>query len=77
MDDILQQGKIPPQNLEAEMSFLGSILIDKEAMLKVADAIDEEDFYKPNHGNVYETMKELYSKNDPIDHYWELIEVLD
>jgi len=67
MDDILQQGKIPPQNLEAEMSFLGSILIDKEAMLKVADAIDEEDFYKPNHGHVYETMKELYSKNDPID----------
>ena len=38
--------KIPPQSLEAEMSLLGSILIDKDAMLKVADIVRTEDFYK-------------------------------
>jgi len=67
MSDITQLEKIPPQNLEAEMSFLGSILIDKDAMLKVADAIDPDDFYKNAHSNVYETMTELYSKNEPVD----------
>ena len=37
--------KIPPQNLEAEQSFLGSLMIDKEAIYKVADMISENDFY--------------------------------
>jgi replicative DNA helicase len=38
--------KIPPQNIEAEMSLLGSILLDKEAMIKIADMVDRDDFYK-------------------------------
>jgi replicative DNA helicase len=59
--------KIPPQNLEAEMSFLGSVLIDKEAMLKVADSIRPEDFYKDSHAKIYECVIELYSKNEPVD----------
>lgn len=67
MTDITQIEKIPPQNLEAEMSLLGSILLDKEAMLKIADVIEEDDFYKRNHSLIYETMRELYGKNEPID----------
>ncbi len=59
--------RIPPHNLEAEMSLLGSLLIDKEAMLKVADEIDETDFYKNAHGLIYQVILELYSKNEPID----------
>ena len=59
--------RIPPQSLEAEMSLLGSILIDKDAMLKVADIVRVEDFYKDAHGKIYESVLELYSKNDPID----------
>jgi len=59
--------KIPPQSLDAEMSFLGSLLIDKEAMLKVGDMVRVEDFYKDAHAKIFEAILELYSKNEPID----------
>ncbi len=49
------------------MSLLGSILIDKEAMLKIADLIKPGDFYKDAHGRIFEVILELYDKNDPID----------
>lgn len=64
MDDI---EKIPPQSIEAEMSFLGSLLIDKEAMLKVADIAKVEDFYKEAHAKIFEAILELYAKNEPLD----------
>ncbi len=67
MSDITEIEKIPPQNLEAEMSLLGSVLIDKDAMLRVADIVSAEDFYKDGHRRIYEIFVELYSKNDPID----------
>ncbi len=59
--------KIPPQNLEAEMSLLGSVLIDKDTLLKVADMVDADDFYKQAHARIFEIMIELYNKNEPID----------
>ncbi|MBI2990234.1 MAG: replicative DNA helicase [Candidatus Magasanikbacteria bacterium] len=58
---------MPPQNLEAEMSLLGSVLLDKEAMLKIADTIGAEDFYKKAHADIFEAMQELYRKSEPID----------
>ena len=65
--DIIDKEKIPPQNIEAERSLLGAILIDKDAMIKIADEISADDFYKNAHGDIYETMVELYNKNEPID----------
>ncbi|PIT88183.1 MAG: replicative DNA helicase [Candidatus Magasanikbacteria bacterium CG10_big_fil_rev_8_21_14_0_10_36_32] len=59
--------KIPPQSLEAEMSLLGSVLIDKDAMLKIADIVGPEDFYKTAHMKIFETIIELYERNEPID----------
>lgn len=59
--------KVPPQSLEAEMSFLGSVLLDKEALLKVADIVRPEDFYKDAHNKIFEAILELYDKNEPID----------
>ena len=59
--------KIPPQSLEAEMSFLGSVLIDKDAMLKIADMVKPEDFYKDAHAKIFESVLELYAKSEPID----------
>lgn len=67
MPDITQMEKVPPQNLEAEMSLLGSILLDKDAILKIADIVTADDFYKNSHANIYDTMMELYGKNEPID----------
>src|SRR3989338_338722 len=59
--------RLPPQNIEAEQSLLGSLLIDKEAMIKVADLIRPEDFYKEIHGMIFEAMQDLFSKHEPID----------
>ena len=60
-------GKVPPQNLEAEQSFLGSLLIDKDAILKVADMVSEKDFYKNAHTIIFSSMKDLYARHEPID----------
>ncbi|MCX5804960.1 MAG: replicative DNA helicase [Proteobacteria bacterium] len=59
--------RIPPQNLEAEESLLGGILIDPDAINKVVDMVSPEDFYKDVHGRIYDIMVSLYEKNEPID----------
>src|SRR3989344_991015 len=59
--------KIPPQNIEMEQSLLGCLLIDKDAIIKIADIISADDFYKDNHRVIFETIKELYERREPID----------
>ncbi|MCK5475791.1 MAG: replicative DNA helicase [Candidatus Pacebacteria bacterium] len=59
--------KLPPQNIEAEQSVLGSLMIDKNAIIKVGDLISPEDFYKNAHGKIYNTMLYLYEHHEPID----------
>jgi len=59
--------KVPPQNLEAEQAVLGSLLIDKNAIFKVADLLIPQDFYSPAHEKIYENILELYDKHQPID----------
>ena len=59
--------KIPPHSLEAEESLLGSLLIDKDAIIKVADSLIPQDFYKDAHKIIFEAIKELYANQEPID----------
>lgn len=59
--------KLPPQNIEAEEALLGSLLIDKEAIIKIADIIRPDDFYKDIHKIIFETMLEVYEHHEPID----------
>ena len=59
--------KVPPQNVDAEQSVLGSLLIDPNAMVKVLDILAPEDFYNPVHGKVYATILALYEKRQPVD----------
>ncbi len=59
--------RIPPQNLEAETSVLGSLMIDKDAILKVANTLSPDDFYKGSHNKIYQAMLDLYEHRDPID----------
>jgi replicative DNA helicase len=59
--------KLPPQNLEAENSLLGCLMIDKDAIFKIADTLRPEDFYKDSHGIIYTAMQELYIHHEPID----------
>jgi len=59
--------KLPPQSIEAEQSVLGSILLSKKAIIKIADILGIEDFYRGVHGIIFEIMLELFEKNEPID----------
>jgi replicative DNA helicase len=59
--------KEQPQNLEAEASLLGAILIDADALVKIADVISPEDFFDPRHQRIYEAITQLYEKRSPID----------
>ncbi len=61
------QLKIPPQNIEAEQAVLGSVLIDKNAILRVADSLVPNDFYSPAHEKIYGAILTLYEKRQPID----------
>src|SRR3989338_5957278 len=59
--------KVPPQNVDAEQSGLGSLLIDPNAMVKWLDSLSPEDFYNPAHGKVYATILPLYEKPQQVD----------
>ncbi|OPY69000.1 MAG: Replicative DNA helicase [Syntrophorhabdaceae bacterium PtaU1.Bin034] len=62
-----KKGRIPPQNLDAEESLLGGVLIDPEALNKVVDVVDAEDFYREDHRVIYELVLDLYERSEPID----------
>lgn len=64
---ILAAGRLPPQNVEAEQSFLGAILVDKDALIRVADIVTPEDFYRDDHARIYAACLALYEKRRPID----------
>ncbi|MEI7683062.1 MAG: replicative DNA helicase [Candidatus Saccharibacteria bacterium] len=59
--------RIPPQNSEAEASLLGAILIDSDALVKIADTVRSEDFYEDRHRRIYEAVTRLYEQHSPID----------
>ena len=59
--------RIPPQNIEAEQSLLGALLIDRDAMIKIADSVTPEDFYKDAHRAIFEAMMDLFREREPID----------
>lgn len=68
MKDInLQVNKLPPQNIEAEQSILGAILIDNDALPKALEILDPDDFYKLSHKKIFIAMTELFDRNEPID----------
>ncbi len=64
MDD---KTRIPPQNTDAEASLLGAVLIDSDAIVKIADQLQPQDFYDERHQKIYEAVKQLYDKHSPID----------
>jgi replicative DNA helicase len=68
MDDVKPRGKQAlPQNADAEASLLGAVLIDANALVKIADQIAPQDFFEPRHRHTYEAMSQLYEKRSPID----------
>lgn len=59
--------KLPPQNIEAEMSVLGCLMLDKNAIIKVIDFLQARDFYKGIHQEIFSAMQDLFDAGEPID----------
>lgn len=58
---------VPPHSLEAERSTLGSLLVDKDSIVKISDLIKGEDFYHDTHKMIYRAIMDLYDKRSPVD----------
>ena len=65
MDEIVK--RIPPHSLEAEQSVIGSMIMDREAISIAIEHIDQHDFYHPDLKLVFNSIVDLYSKNNPVD----------
>lgn len=63
----LPEGKIPPQNLDAEVSILGAVLIDEDVLTRVSDKLAADDFYDPRHEMIFAAMVSLYERHKPVD----------
>jgi replicative DNA helicase len=63
----LSSPKLPPQNLEAEQSVLGAILIENEAMAKAMELVTDQDFYRGAHRKIYRAMLDLSERGEVID----------
>ena len=59
--------RLPPQNIEAEQSVLGAMLIDKDALFEVAEILSAEDFYREVHQKIFESIMALSNKGEPVD----------
>src|SRR3954468_9630891 len=59
--------RLPPHNLEAEQSMLGSLLIDRDAIIRVAAALKADDFYSSANGAIFQAIVDLYNKREPTD----------
>ena len=66
-EKITSEIRMPPQNVEAEVSALGSLMLDKDAIFRVADVLRPRDFYKTIHREIYEAMLDLFNHREPID----------
>jgi len=63
----LAAGRIPPHDLDAEMSIIGSILLDPLSIAKVLQFLHPEDFYRENNGQIYRAALDLFAAGEPID----------
>jgi len=60
-------GRIPPQNLEAEQSSLGSMMIERSALEKGMEILRAEDFYRPTHQEIFDCLTALAERDEPCD----------
>jgi replicative DNA helicase len=68
MADESTPGRLPPQNLEAERSILGGVLLNNSAMDQILDLVEEEDFYRDAHRRIFKAMREMSARGEAIDY---------
>lgn len=61
------EAKIPPQNVDAEMSLIGAVLIDEDVLADVTEIVTARDFYDKRHTTIYEAMYRLFEQRKPVD----------
>lgn len=66
-EDRLSGHKLPPQNIEAEQSVLGGVLIENQALDKVLEIVTPEDFYRDAHRKIFEALMNLSERDEPAD----------
>lgn len=59
--------RVPPHNLDAEISVLGSMLLSRDAIAEVSEFVGPEDFYRGAHRTMFEAIRELYDRGEPVD----------
>ena len=59
--------RLPPQDLGAEASVLGAMMLSKDAIADVVETLREHDFYKPSHATIYGVIIDLYGRGEPVD----------
>ena len=59
--------RLPPQSIDAEQSVIGALLIDRDAVIQVADFLKPQDFYRQAHGTIYGAILDLYERREPVD----------
>ena len=59
--------RLPPQDLEAERSVLGAMMLSADAMAEVVETLDPTDFYRSAHGKIYEALRTLFAHGEPVD----------
>lgn len=65
--DVSALGRIPPQNVEAEQSVIGSMLLDKEVIPTITEILKNDDFYREDHREIFEAVMDLFERAEPID----------
>ncbi|GAB4001798.1 replicative DNA helicase [Nocardioides ultimimeridianus] len=60
-------GRTPPQDLAAEQSVLGAMMISKDAIADVIEAVRGVDYYRPAHESIHDVILDLYGRNEPVD----------
>jgi replicative DNA helicase len=61
------ENRVPPQNIDAEKSILGGLMLEQDAFDEVSEILSEDDFYKPTHRKVYAAIRELHRREMPSD----------
>jgi replicative DNA helicase len=67
VSDVPEFDRLPPQDIPAEQSALGAMLISKDAIADVVSVLHSEDFYRPQHEMIFTAITDIYSRGEPVD----------
>src|ERR1035438_10267398 len=62
-----EMGKMPPQAVELEEAVLGALMLEKDALTNTIDILQPKSFYKESHERIFNAIKELFSRSEPVD----------